>query len=149
MRVVLDTNILIRANPKARGPAREVLLGIVSGDHVLVTSGLLLQELTRVLAYPRLEKRWRLLAGEIEEYVQILASLSEVVIPQSGASIIPKDPDDDPVIYTAVAGRVDVICTLDAHFYEASVQSFCAQKGITIMNDVELLRRIRSVEESG
>jgi len=51
MRVVLDTNILIRANPKARGPAREVLQKIVSGEHVLVTSRFLLQEVARVLAY--------------------------------------------------------------------------------------------------
>src|SRR5271157_708506 len=144
MRVVLDTNILIRANPKARGPAREVLQKIVSDEHVLVTSRFLLQEVARVLAYPRVEMRWKLRPRETEEYLQILASVSEVVAPPSGRAIVLKDVDDDPIIYTAVAGRADVLCTLDAHFYEESVRSFCAQKGIKIMDDVELLRLIRS-----
>jgi uncharacterized protein len=144
MRVVLDTNILIRANPKARGPAREVLQKIVSGEHVLITSRFLLQEVARVLAYPRVEMRWKLHPREIEEYLQVLASVSEVVAPPSGRAIVLKDVDDDPIIYTAVAGRADVLCTLDAHFYEESVRSFCAQKGIEIMDDVELLRLIRS-----
>ena len=81
MRVVLDTNILIRANPKARGPAREVLQKIVSDEHVLVTSRFLLQEVAHVLAYPRVEMRWKLRPRETEEYLQILASVSEVVAP--------------------------------------------------------------------
>ncbi len=144
MRVVLDTNVLIRANPKARGPAREVLQKIVSGEHLLITSHFLLQEVARVLAYPRVEMRWKLRPREIQEYLQILASVSEVVAPPSGRAIVLKDVDDDPIIYTAVAGRADVLCTLDAHFYEESVRSFCAQKGMKIMDDVELLRLIRS-----
>ena len=145
MRVVLDTNILIRANPKARGPAREVLQKIASSEHVLITSRFLLQEVARVLAYPRVEMRWKLRPRETEEYLQILASVSEVVAPPSGRAIVLKDVDDDPIIiYTAVAGRADVLCTLDAHFYEESVRSFCAQKGIKIMDDVELLHLIRS-----
>jgi len=147
MRVVLDTNILIRANPKARGPAREVLQRIVSGDHVLVTSRSLLQEVARVVAYPRVEMRWRLRPQEVEEYLQILGSLSEVVAPLSGGPIVLRDVDNDPVIYTAVAGKADVLCTLDSHFYEESVRSFCTEKGIRIMDDVELLRLIRSQEE--
>lgn len=147
MRVVLDTNILIRANPKARGPARELLQKIVLGDHGLVTSLYLLQEVRRVLSYPRITVRWKLRPHEIEEYLQTLASISEVVVPHAGLPLIPRDVDDDPIIYTAVAGKADVLCTLDAHFYEESVRSFCTQKHIEIMDDVELLRLIRSNQE--
>jgi predicted nucleic acid-binding protein len=49
MRIVLDTNILVRANAKARGPARELLLLIVdSPEHTLLLSPFLLEELERV-----------------------------------------------------------------------------------------------------
>jgi hypothetical protein len=49
MRIVLDTNILVRANAKVRGPARELLQLIVgSPDHVLLLSPFLQQELERV-----------------------------------------------------------------------------------------------------
>lgn len=146
MRVVLDTNILIRANPKGRGPARELLEKTIFGDHILVTSDFLLQEVARVLAYPRIEKRWRLHPREVEHYLQALASWSEVVKPHPGIPIIAKDINDDPIIYTAVTGKADVLCTLDAHFYEESVKSFCTQRSILIMDDVELLRVMRTRE---
>ena len=93
MRIVLDTNILIRANPKGQGPARELLQKIITGDHVLITSDFLMQELARVLAYPRIEKRWRLHPREVEQYLQVLGSLSEVVKPQPGIPIVSKDVD--------------------------------------------------------
>ena len=54
MRIVLDTNILVRANAKAKGPARELLQVIVdSPEHVLLLSPFLLMELERVLSYDR------------------------------------------------------------------------------------------------
>lgn len=54
MRIVLDTNILVRANAKAKGPARELLLLIVSSrEHVLLLSPFLLKELERVFGYSR------------------------------------------------------------------------------------------------
>ncbi len=34
MRIVLDTNVLVRSNIKVQGPARELFLKIVYGDHV-------------------------------------------------------------------------------------------------------------------
>jgi hypothetical protein len=73
--------------------------------------------------------------------------LSEVVKPQPGIPIVAKDINDDPIIYTAVVGKADVLCTLDAHFYEESVKSYCAQKKIVIMDDAELLRVMRNREE--
>ena len=57
-----------------------------------------------------------------------------------------KDPDDDPVIYTALAGAADVICTVDRHFYEPGVLGFCSRYGIRIMDDVELLHDLRAEE---
>jgi predicted nucleic acid-binding protein len=45
MRIVLDTNILARANPYSKGVARALLLTILdSAEHVLVLSPFLLRE---------------------------------------------------------------------------------------------------------
>ncbi len=50
MRIVLDTNILARANPNSKGVARSLLLTILeSAEHVLVVSPFLLRETERVL----------------------------------------------------------------------------------------------------
>jgi predicted nucleic acid-binding protein len=51
MRIVLDTNILARANPRSKSLARGLLLAILeSAKHVLVLSPFLLRETERVLS---------------------------------------------------------------------------------------------------
>ena len=68
MRVVLDTTTLVCANPKVspRGLARDLLLTIVSGPHVLILSSAILAEVLRVLTYPRVQARWPLTGEAIE-----------------------------------------------------------------------------------
>lgn len=57
--------------------------------------------------------------------------------------VVLPDPNDDPVVYTAVAGRAEVLCAMDRHFYTDQVISFCRQSDIEVMNDVELLKKLR------
>ncbi|MBM3748655.1 MAG: putative toxin-antitoxin system toxin component, PIN family, partial [Acidobacteria bacterium] len=124
MRIVLDTNILARANPSASGPARQVLVEIAeSVEHVLIVSAFLLRELERVLGYPRLKRIWPLDVDEIAEYVQALESFAELVQPQVPADWphLLADPGDDPVLQAALTARADVLCTLDRHFYTEAV----------------------------
>ena len=142
MRIVLDTNILVRANVKAQGPAREVLLKIAYGEHVLITSPFLLREVERALAYPRLRRLWRLSLQDISEHVQFLVKTSELVEPVIGAPVVLADPNDDPVVYAAVSGEADVLCTLDRDLFEAGVLTFCRDRGISVLRDVELLPRL-------
>ena len=53
----------------------------------------------------------RLHPREVEHYLQALASLSAVVKPHPGIPIIAKDINDDPIIYTVVTGKADVLHT--------------------------------------
>ena len=103
MRIVLDTNILVRANAKARGPARELLqLIVTSADHVLLLSPFLLQELERVFSYERVRVSSRLTDEEVAEYLSYLRAkdVSEIVFPGPAPRVVPSDPDDDPVLHT-------------------------------------------------
>src|SRR5579859_5537696 len=146
MRIVLDTNILVRANTKARGPARELLqLIVASPDHVLLLSPFLLQELERVFSYERVRVSSKLTDEEVAEYLSYLQakSVSEVVFPGPAPRVVPSDPDDDPVVHTAVIGRADVLCTLNRDFYNPSVRDYCRKRGVLISNDVDLLRLLR------
>jgi putative PIN family toxin of toxin-antitoxin system len=142
MRIVLDTNILVRANVKTQGPARNLLLKIAYSDHVLIASPFLLREVERALAYPRLQKLWRLSLQDIQEHLQFLVRISELVHPLIGAPVVLTDPNDDPVVYAAVYGKADVLCTLDRDFSEPEVVAFCRNRGISILNDVELLQKL-------
>jgi predicted nucleic acid-binding protein len=84
MRIVLDTNILVRANAKAKGPARELLLLIVnSPEHVLLLSPFLLQELERVFEYDRVRAATKLTDLEVAEYLTYIRAreVSEIILP--------------------------------------------------------------------
>ncbi len=148
MRVVLDTNILVRANPKAKGSARDLFIELAeSEEHTLILSPFLLDETERVLAYSRLQAIWPLTSDEIQQYTQALNGLSEIVHPRSLSPVISKDPNDDPVIETAILGRADVLCTLDQDFYATEVVDLCRKHSIQIMTDADLLRHLRESEQ--
>ncbi len=120
MRIVLDTNILVWAHAKARGPARSLLLTIVSSpEHKLLLSPFLFQELERVLGYARLREVAKLTSEEVDEYLKHLRaeSISEMIFPGPVPPVVAADPADDPVLHTAVVGRADVLCTLERHFF--------------------------------
>ena len=82
MRIVLDTNILARANPRALGPARALLTLIRdSYDHTLILSPWILEELEGVLSYPRIQRLWPLSVDEISAFSQALQDFGHIVFP--------------------------------------------------------------------
>lgn len=144
MRVVLDTNVLVRVAGTGSGPARAVFLRLLGAPHCHVSSQPLLDELRRVLDYPRVQRAHGLSAEKVQEFVADTAAVSDVVdLPVSPAAVVPQDPDDDPVVATAVYGRADVLCTLDRHLHRAEVVDYCRQFGIRILTDAELLAELR------
>jgi len=67
VRIVLDTNILARANPRSAGPARALLVLIRdSDDHTLVLSPYLLEELEIALDELPEQQREVFIAHELE-----------------------------------------------------------------------------------
>jgi putative PIN family toxin of toxin-antitoxin system len=146
MRIVLDTNILVRANAKSKGPARELLLLIVnSPEHVLLLSPFLLKELERVFEYDRVRAATKLTDEEVAEYLGYIRAraVSEIIFPGPAPRIVPSDADDDPVVHTAIVGRADILCTLNRDFYHASVLEYCKARGVLVGSDVAILEILR------
>src|ERR1035438_10808688 len=131
MRIVLDTNIIVRANAKSKGPARELLLLIVnSPEHVLLLSPFLLKELERVFEYDRVRAATKLTDEEVAEYLGYIraTAVSEIIFPGPAPRIVPSDADDGPVVHTAIVGRADILCTLNRDFYHASVLEYRSEE---------------------
>ncbi len=72
-----------------------------------ITALELLEELARVLRYPRLQRYYD--AATRDRFVTLVAALSEVVELPEAIPLISRDPDEDRVIACAVVGRADVI----------------------------------------
>jgi len=143
MRITPDTGILVRMNLRATGPSRRLLDVILDGPHELILSEFLLKETARVLRYPRMQNLYHLTDKDISEHVELLRGRSDLVDPVVHTPVVLADPNDDPVVYTAVAGRADILCAMDRDFYTPQVVTFCRENGIEVMNDVELLLKIR------
>lgn len=140
MRFTLDSNILVRAVTSPRGPALR-LLDIVLGAHTLVLSRFILDEVERVLLYPRIQARYRITPAEAARFAGSLADAAHMIEPVITSPIVLSDPADDPVLYTAADGKSDVLCTGNSrHFAVPEVQDFCDAHGIRVMTDVEVLR---------
>ena len=145
MKIVLDTNILIRANPAAspQGLARDLLLTIVSGPHVLILSSAILTEVKRVLTYPHVQARWPLIEKAIDQYLVFLEAASVLAeVPEVFPAVV-SDPDDDPILQTAIVGKADFLCSRDEAFRHEVVQRVCSAHSIKIVDDITLLQQLR------
>jgi hypothetical protein len=112
IRAVLDTNLLVSYLLTHRPPIATLIDEHLAQEHfVLITGAVLLEELDRVLRYPRLQRYYS--EETRTRYVALIAALSEIVdLPQSVPRIC-RDPDDDWVIACAVIGEADVIVSGD------------------------------------
>ena len=148
MRVVLDTNVLVRAAGRSDSPARAVFERLLQPPHDLIASPFLLDELRRVMQYPRVQQMQGLSPEQIEQHVQDVAKGAELVdLPSPLTPAVLHDPDDDPIVATAVYGQTNVLCTLDRHLRSPSVEAYCAQFRIRILTDVELLNELRQLDQ--
>jgi putative PIN family toxin of toxin-antitoxin system len=144
VRVVLDVNILVRAFEKSAGLARELLRELLRRRCTILISGEMLVELARVLRYPHLQDRYHLTENDIYEYIQFLRKAAEVVVPDTSLAVPIRDATDIVVVQTAITGDAELICTVDADFYEAAIIRFLSQVGIKVLDDIAFMRILRA-----
>jgi uncharacterized protein len=111
---------------------------------VLVLSAAILVEVRRVLSYPRVQARWPLTREAIEQYLVFLEAAGVLAeLPEGVPPAVVSDPDDDPILQTAIVGRADILCTRDEAFRHAVVEKVCTAHGIKIPDDAALLQELR------
>ena len=140
IRAVFDTNVLISYLLTHRPPIATLIdVYVAREDIVLVTAPELLEELDRVLRYPRLQRYYT--EGERTRFVALLLALSDLVeLPETIPQIC-RDPDDDRMIACAVAADADVIVTGDEDLLGLEWVS-----DIPILSPAELVTRMEKRE---
>ena len=146
MRVVLDTNVLARALPGRNNAAEAALLLVVESPHTLILSEFMLAELARILRYERMRRIHGLPDEQLDAFVDRLRQAAEIVdVPAAAAdAVVLADPDDDPIVATAVLGHAEVLATWDRHLFQAEVIEYLSHYGVRVMRETELLAELRA-----
>jgi putative PIN family toxin of toxin-antitoxin system len=113
-RAVLDTNVLVSALISPGGPSAALLLELRAGSFELVTSQLLLEELSDVLARPKL--RPHVSPQEAAAFVELVRAEATVLDdPAPSVFALTADPDDEFLVDLARAASADVLVSGDRH----------------------------------
>ena len=143
MKVICDTNVLVRVL-LSPGGAAAALFGLLRQSHRLITSAAQLRELFDVIGRPSIVALHKLPVARQKRFIVRLYKMADMVpLPATLPQVVPHDPKDNPIVITAVAGRADVLCTLDRHFFHPDVVAFCTLHGVRVLRDTELLLELR------
>lgn len=146
MKILFDTNVLVRAATRPDGAAFAVVQLALDQSHVPVGSQYLFDEVHRVLDYPRVRDLIRSTEAERTAFFEVLRAATEYHEPPPTVESVTNDPDDEPIAALAIQSRADVLCTLDRHFHATPAIGILAANGVRVVSDVELLHELRGVK---
>ena len=136
MRVVLDTNIILSGLITTDRPPRYILDAWFENRFTLVSSEWQLSELRRVSRYAKVRKRLKPhLVGRLVRRVRTKG----ILLTNLPTLELSPDPDDNPLLATAVAGQADVLVTGD----RADVLVLGKVKGIPIVSARDFLTQLQ------
>ena len=96
------------------------------------------------LRYPRMLALHGLSEKRIYDYVGFLREAAEIVVPNPLMVTPIRDVNDTVVMQTAVIGEADILCTKDRDFFEHPAEGFLRKAGIAVLDDISLMRQLRS-----
>ena len=115
LKVVLDTNVLISGSIANLGNPHFIINAWRNQEFILVTSQEILDEVERVFQYTHIQKKYHPAAEQIEKFTKLLTTQSIMVDLLSIPDVIPKDPEDNKILATALAGKANYLVTGDSH----------------------------------
>lgn len=112
MKAVLDANVFVSALINTRGTPRQIITLWREEAFELLVSEAILEEVGRVLRYPKIAAFHKLPEPELQEFLTLLRDESRVIEPAERVDVSPDDPDNR-YIECAVAGSAGYLVTGD------------------------------------
>jgi len=135
LRAVLDTNVIISGVITDHGAPFQVLQRWRNSEFALITSKPILQEVKRVLHYPKIKRKQHLTEGNIRNVMELLWKYGIVTPADITIEAVPEDPADNKFVVAAVEAEADYIVSGDRHLKVLS-----SYHGIRIVSPDEFLR---------
>jgi len=136
-RIVCDTNVIV-SGLLWKGPPRQILARVEQDKNSLFTSRILLDELDRVLRYPKLTAILGKAGLGRQDILRWLVRHATIVMPKPLDCVaVTADPSDDHVLACAVSASADVIISGDKHILD--IRSFC---GIPVLTASRFIQKV-------
>ena len=139
IRVVLDTNLLVSALGNPRGAPAKILESWRLGDIAVVSSEAILDEVRRVMEYPKVRKFLHLKAEEIEGFIDELREFCLIVPGDLEVSVIEEDHSDDKFLACALEGEAEFIISGDKH-----LKSLREYRGVQVLSPNSFLAILKT-----
>lgn len=112
MRVVVDANVIVSAFLSKAGNANRIIKWWEDGKFTLLSTPAIIDEIGRVLHYPKLAKLHGLSHDEIDTFITLFAQATETVTTTETLAISSDEPDNR-YIECAIAGNARYLVTGD------------------------------------
>jgi putative PIN family toxin of toxin-antitoxin system len=139
LNIVLDTNVLVAGLLSPFGPCGEIVRMVSSGEPALCFDARILSEYNDVLKRPK----FRFEPDKVDALVDFIATRGQVVATSPLPGSLP-DPDDEPFLAVAIAGRVACLVTGNrSHFPDR------LRQGVPLLSPREFLTHYRRRPKQG
>lgn len=135
-RIVIDANVFASALINPRGLPGVIISRVIKDkDWRLLLSQSIIEELERILFYPKVRARIPLSNEEIDMWLTALQLIARITVPRFNYPVLAKeDPDDDHYLITAIEGKAQVVISGDKHLLDLKTY-----QGIKIMKPADFL----------
>lgn len=141
LKIVLDTNILVSALINPHGRPAQIIDYVFENKVRLFTSPPIVEELERVLSYPKLMKRHGLGREKLREFISDLLSIMLLIQDEENIEVITEDPSDNKYLSCALNAKADFIVSGDVHLLKlggyGGIQIATAAQFLEIMKGEE------------
>jgi putative PIN family toxin of toxin-antitoxin system len=138
MRVVLDANVLVSAILSPDGAPARILEAWRAEQFDVVISDTIVEEIDRVLHYPKIIRRHRWSAEHMQRFLDDLAHLAIVTPGGLTLTVIANDPPDNRYLECAVEGEAAYIVSGDEDLLQLRIY-----QGIRIITPRQFLDLLR------
>jgi putative PIN family toxin of toxin-antitoxin system len=113
MRAVIDTNVLVSGFITRRGNPYRIIVAIHAGQFEFIISQSLIDELADVVRRDAFLARGVASSNEVSAFFAFITQEVDVIASEGESPIRVRDPKDEQVIATALAGNADYLVTGD------------------------------------
>ena len=118
MKVVLDANIYVSSMVNTQGNPKRIISAWQQGAFDVLISSAILDEIERVLRYPRIVKRHKQDETAIQRFLKLLENEAIIVEPTDVLGVVKDDESDNRYLECAVKGKAQYVISGDKHLLD-------------------------------